>query len=64
MKLIAILSNAYKMETKVSAQIPQPNTSGYLFDGVCDGLAVLFVLLGLGLGMLRESTTPGRHKTR
>ena len=52
------------MDTKVSAQIPQPNTSGYLFDGVCDGLAVLFVLLGLGLGMLRESTTPGRHKTR
>lgn len=49
---------------QVAIQIPQPNSKGYLFDGVCDGLAVVFVLLGLGFWILRESTTPGRHKTR
>ena len=47
-----------------TAQIPKPNSSGYIFDGVCDGLAVVFVLLGLGFWMLRESTNPGRHKSR
>jgi hypothetical protein len=48
----------------MSSQIPKPSSTGFLFDGICDGLAVLFVLVGIGFWMLRESTTPGRNKAR